>query len=70
MAGVAAMMDVVTIGEFAAINWVEQQLNGPISNIAPGGYPRQILSQGVSAAAEIAKLIIFSSNQSVTANTG
>jgi hypothetical protein len=70
MAGVTAMMDVVTIAEFAAINYVKSALIGPVSNMAPPGMPRNLLAEGINAAGDIAKLIIFSSNQSVTANTG
>lgn len=63
MAGAAAVMDVVTIAEFAAINYVRQAVVGPIANIAPPGIGRTLLAQGVEAAGDIAKLIIFSSNQ-------
>ena len=70
MAGVAAMMDFVTIAEFAAINYVRVNVNGPLSQLAPQGLPRTLLSEGINAAADIAKLIVFSSNQAVTANTG
>jgi len=70
MAGAAAIMDFVTIGEFALINYVRSQLMGPISGLAPPGLPRIMVGEGINAAGDIAKLIVFSSNQSVTANTG
>ena len=70
MAGVAAMMDIVTITEFAIINYVRSALTGPLSNMAPSGIARTLISEGVNAAGDIAKLIVFSSNQAVTANTG
>lgn len=70
MSVVTAMMDFVTIAEFAAINYLKTMVQGPIAGLAPAGLPRVMLAEGVNAAGDIAKLIVFSSNQAVTANTG
>lgn len=70
MAGVAAAMDVVTIAEFTAINFVGGMLISPVAGLAPPGMVRNLLAEGVRSAVDIAKLIVFSTNQAVTAKTG
>ena len=63
MAVVAAAMDAFSIAEFAAINYGARMVGPAISGIAPPGVLRTLLEEGVTAASEIAKLIVFTANQ-------
>ena len=58
----AASMDVVTITEFAVINYGGAVLGPAIANIAPAGMARTALLAGVDAATDIAKFILFTTN--------
>jgi hypothetical protein len=61
LAVVTGSMDIVTIGEFTAINYINGMILDAVSPSLPGGFPGYVVRSGITSAADIAKLIIFSS---------
>jgi hypothetical protein len=68
LAVVTGSMDIVTIAEFTAINYVNDMILRTVTPNLPGGMVGYAVRSGIFSAADIAKLIIFSSMSAKTSS--